>query len=368
MNSRFRLSTVASLFLLLSLAACAPDPETNTDPASEVTIPADAPPAEPGWFERTTPAFDTLVPADARVEVLAEGFEWSEGPVWVPDGGFLLFSDVPTNRIYRWQPGETGATVWLTPSGYTGDEPRGGEPGSNGLVLDGEGRLLLAQHGDRRIARLEAPWDAPEPQFGTVAAGPDGEALNSPNDLVIHPSGAVLFTDPPYGLDPNRETREREEHGVYRSLPDGSIALISAELDRPNGIALSPDASTLYVANSDPERALWMRWSLGQDTLDGSDPLPEGEVFFDATQHVGDEEPGLPDGMAVDTAGNLFATGPGGVWVFSPEGEVLGRIRIRQPTANCTFGEDGSSLFVTADHQLLRIRLTTHGLGMDPAG
>lgn len=305
-----------------------------------------------GTIERLDPALDALIPAGAVIHVLAEGFVWSEGPVWIEDGRYLLFSDVPRNRIYRWSEG-AGLDVWLEPSGYTGDTPRGGEPGSNGLLLDRDGRLVLAQHGDRRMARMDAPLTAPAPAFTTLADRYQGRRLSSPNDAVFDRSGALYFTDPPYGLPegPGDPTQETRFNGVYRLAGGGELTLLTADLSRPNGIALSPDERTLYVANSHPERAIWMAYDLSP-----SGAIANGRVFFDATRLVADR-PGLPDGLKVDAAGNLFATGPGGVLVFSPDGRHLGTIRTPQATANCAFDADGSTLYMTSHTRLLRLRL-----------
>jgi gluconolactonase len=350
-HRRLPCPAAALLGAVLFLACDSPPP-----PPPEPETAAPEPPPTVGRIERLDPRLDALVPAITDLEVLAEGFDWSEGPVWVPEEGFLLFSDVPGNAIYKWQEG-VGASAWLEPSGYTGTVPRGGEPGSNGLVLDAEGRLVMCQHGDRRVARLDAPWDAPEPRFTTLADRYDGQRLNSPNDLVFDRDGNLYFTDPPYGLTegPEDPAREIDFHGVYRVGADGGVSLVTSALTRPNGVALSPDESTLYVANSDPEHAVWMAYDL-------SAPSAEGRLFFDATAMVA-ERPGLPDGMAVDVHGNLFATGPGGVLVLSPEGEHLGTLDTGRATANCTFGDDGSTLYVTADDLLLRVRLSTRGLG-----
>ena len=328
---------------LLLLAACGGGSSDNSARDGVRTM---------GDVERLDPAIDALIPPDAVIEVLAEGFEWTEGPVWVEDGRYLLFSDIPRNRVNRWKEGE-GHRVWLEPSGYTGDTPRGGEPGSNCLIMDTEDRLVLCQHGDRRMARMDAPLSAPEPVFATLADRYDGNRFNSPNDAVYDSQGALYFTDPPYGLPegPGDPTQETPFNGVYRLSTDGVVTLLTDELSRPNGIALSPDERTLYVANSDPGRAIWMAY----DRLpDGS--IANGRVFFDATEWV-PERLGLPDGMKVDAAGNLFATGPGGVLVFAPDGRHLGTIRTTQATANCAFDADGSTLYMTADDYLLRIRL-----------
>ena len=312
-----------------------------------------------GSIERNDPALDDLVPQDAVLEVLAEGFDWAEGPVWVNGGGFVLFSDIPPNAIYRWKEGE-GHTLYLKPSGYTADTPRTGEVGSNGLTLDAEGRLVLAQHGDRRIARLDAPLDNPTPTYVTLADRFDGKRFNSPNDLVYHSNGDLYFTDPPYGLEFRMEdpAKEIDFQGVYRLASDGTVTLLTDELSRPNGIAFSPDEQTLYVANSDPERALWMAYDVADD---GS--IANGRVFFDATDLVKQGQKGLPDGLKIDADGNLFATGPGGVLIFSPDGTHLGTLNTTEATANCAFGNDGSMLYITADMYLLRIRLSTKGNG-----
>jgi len=309
-------------------------------------------------IERLDPVLDELVPPNARLEVLAEGFEWTEGPVWIADGGYLLFSDIPPNSIYRWQQG-AGHDLWLTPSGYTGSTFRVGEPGSNALLLDPQGRLVLCQHGDRRIARLAATLRNPRPDFTTLADRFDGKRFNSPNDAVFHSSGALYFTDPPYGLagGPEDPTREMDFEGVFKLAVDGSVSLLTSELTRPNGIAFSPDEKTLYVSNSDPERAIWMAYDV---LANGS--LENGRVFFDATPWVG-EHKGLPDGMKIDVQGNIFASGPGGIFVFSSRGGHLGTLFTSQAASNCVFGDDGSTLFVTAHTQLLGIRLTTKGLG-----
>jgi gluconolactonase len=309
-------------------------------------------------IERLDPALDRLIAPDASVEVLAEGFDWSEGPVWVKDGGFLLFSDVPRNVILRWKQGE-GAREWLKPSGYTGAEPRGGEPGSNGLTIDAQGRLVMCQHGDRRIARMDAPLSSPAPKFSTVADRFQGARFNSPNDLVFHSSGDLYFTDPPYGLikqadDPGREMNYQ---GVFRRSRTGEVTLVSREMTRPNGIAFSPDEKRLYVAQSDPAAPIWRVFDAAPD---GS--FKSSRVFFDATG-LSKTRKGLPDGMKVDAEGNLYATGPGGVLVFSPAGKHLGTILTGQATGNCAFGDDGRTLYVTADMYLMRVKVKVKGLG-----
>lgn len=307
-----------------------------------------------GTIERLDSRLDQIVPKDARVERLADGFDWSEGPVWDRRGGFLLFSDVPQNTVFQWQQGH-GVSVFLKPSGYTGTTPRGGEPGSNGLIMDPHGRLVLCQHGDRRIARLEA-----DKSFKTLADRYMGKRLNSPNDGAFKSNGDFYFTDPPYGLLKQNDdpAKELDFNGVYRiSASDGSLTLLTKEMTFPNGIAFAPDEKTLYVANSDPQKAIWKAFPVQADGT-----LGEGRVFADVTASVGAKK-GLPDGMKVDRAGNLFATAPGGILIFAPEGTHLGTFATGEATANCNWGEDGSVLYITADMYLGRIKLTTKGTG-----
>lgn len=297
-------------------------------------------------------ALTELIDPSATLTELGNGYHWSEGPVWVEEHGFLLFSDIPNNIIHKWTPGE-GVSPYLEPAGYTGEEPRGGELGSNGLYLSNDGDLLLAQHGDRRIARMEAPLDEPDVNFTTIAGSYNGLRLNSPNDLVQHSNGDIYFTDTQYGLEDRMEdpSKEIDFQGVYRVTTEGEVILLTDELSRPNGIELSPDEKTLYVANSSGENPIWMAYDI---TEDGN--LANGRVFHDASDFVG-VDPGSQDGMDVDANGNIYATGPGGVWIFSPDGTVLGKIKTNKPTANCTIGQDGKTLFITADDQLLSIPL-----------
>ena len=333
-----------AVLVALAVVAAIGQPSPGAEATTQAAI---------GQIERADPRFDALIPRDAVLEKLADGFEWSEGPVWVPDGAYLLFSDIPNNAVMKWKEGE-GIRVFLKPSGYTGTPSRGGEPGSNGLVLDPVGRLVLCQHGDRRLVRVEK-----DGRWTTLADRYKGKRLNSPNDAVFKSNGDLYFTDPPYGLQgKDRETLgELGFCGVYRLGTDNRLTLLTDRMTRPNGIAFSPDEKTLYVANSDPKRAVWMAFAVTDDGL-----LGDGRVLHDVTKWVGKRE-GLPDGMTVDRSGNLFATGPGGVNVFAPDGTLLGRIDPGQATANCTFGDDGSTLYVTADMFLCRIKTNTRGLG-----
>jgi gluconolactonase len=305
-----------------------------------------------GTIERLDDRLDRIIARDARIERLADGFDWSEGPVWVRDGGYLLFSDVPQNTVFRWKEGQ-GISVFLKPSGFTSSRPGGGQQGSNGLVVDPQGRLVLCQHGDRRVARREGET------FVTLADRYQGKRFNSPNDAVYKSNGDLYFTDPPYGLpklnsDP---AKELDFNGVYRLSKDGTVTLLTREMTFPNGVALAPDEKTLYVANSDPKKALWMAFPVQEGGT-----LGKGRVFFEVTAWVKSKK-GLPDGMKVDRAGNLFATGPGGVHIFDPDGTHLGTLATGEATANCGFGDDGSTLYITADMYLCRVRIKTRGQG-----
>ena len=310
-----------------------------------------------GEVERLDPAIDKLIPSGAVIEVLADGFDWSEGPVWSARQQAVLFSDIPRNSIYRWSQAD-GLSLHVTPSGYTGSAPRGGESGSNGLTLNAAGDLVLCQHGDRRIAELPSR-DGVASTFNTIASKYEGKRFNSPNDLAIHSSGAIYFTDPPYGLEqgPDDPARELDYCGVYRVATDGTVTLLTDKLERPNGIAFSPDEKTLYVAQSWDQRPVVMAYGIEADgTID------DGRVFFDAMK-LSKTRRGMPDGLKVDKSGNLFATGPGGVLVLDKTGKHLGSIRTGELIANCAFGDDGRTLYMTSDRYLCRIKLTTTGCG-----
>ncbi len=310
-----------------------------------------------GEVLRFDPAFDKLIEPGAQLEVVASGFDWTEGPVWVngasEEGGYLLFSDIPKNSVYRWREG-VGVDLFMKPSGYTGVVDYGAEPGSNGLLLDAKGQLVSCEHGDRRLSVLTKNGGK-----RTLIDNYRGKRLNSPNDAVFKSNGDLYFTDPPYGL-PDRwddPRRELDFCGVYRLTPAGEVTLLTEEMTRPNGIGFSPDEKTLYVAQSDPEAAIWKAFPVNADGT-----LGQSRVLHDATSAV-DELPGLPDGMAVASDGHLFATGPGGVYVFDPAGKLLGRISTGERTANCTFGgPDGSTLYLCADMYICRIPTRVTGI------
>lgn len=307
-------------------------------------------------IDRKSPALDAILAADTTLEHLATGFQFTEGPVWVPAERSLLFSDPNDNTIYRWNE-NTGVSVFRVKSGYSGanvGEYR--QPGSNGLTLDAEGRLTIAEHGNRRISRLE-----PKGQVTVLADRYEGKRLNSPNDLVFKSDGALYFTDPPFGLpkvydDPRKELPYT---GVFR-LKDSVLTLLSTDLKGPNGIAFSPDERYLYVTNWDEQRKIVMRYAVKADGT-----LESGRVFFDMTSAPGEE---ALDGVKVDRAGNLFVSGPGGVWVLSPDGVHLGTIKGPELAANMAWGdEDGRTLYLAARSGLYRLRVLTGAAGATTA-
>lgn len=318
---------------------------------STAPMPEAAPAARPtpiGSIERLDPAFDALVPKDAQIEKLAGGFKFIEGPLWRPTNA-LWFSDVVGNVVYQWTPDGKVADI-LRPGGYDGNTlPADGYNGPNGIIAGKDGSVLVAQHGNRRIVSIDKNM-----KVTTLVDKFEGKKLNSPNDMVYHSDGSLYFTDPPYGLPKGDEdpTKELKFNGVYR-LAKGKLKLIVKDMTRPNGIALSPDEKTLYVANSDEKKKFWMRYDLAADGT-----VSNGKVFADVTA---EKEDGLPDGMKVDSLGNVYATGPGGVWVFSADGKHLGTIKAPEIPANVGWGDDGKSLYMTARTGLYRIKLAVAG-------
>ena len=343
--------SLPALLVALCLGACSSNnsSETNTKSEAERSYPSI------GKIERLDPALDKLVAPDAKIERLAEGFNWAEGPVWVGrGGGHVLFSDVEKNTVHKWDPGTGAATPFLTPSGYTGQTPRGGEPGSNGLTLDAQGRLVLCQHGDRRVARLNDDGKT----FTTLADRYEGKRFNSPNDLCYDRSGNLYFTDPPYGLEGKNEDpkKELDFNGVYLLRKGGEVVLLTREFTYPNGVALSPDGKTLYVAQSDPKAPIVKAMDVRADGT-----VANSRVLFDAA-HLMQGRKGLPDGLKTDRSGNLWVTGPGGVIVLNQDGKHLGTINTGEATANCGWGgNDGNELYVTADMYLCRVKTKAKG-------
>jgi len=294
-----------------------------------------------------------LIPPGAQIELLASGFDWSEGPLWIPDptGGYLIFSDIPRNSVMKWKRGE-GISLFMKPSGYTGVADYGREPGSNGLTLDLQGRIIFCEHGDRRISRLETDGGKK-----TLVDNYNGKRFNSPNDAVVKSNGDIYFTDPPYGLPQQHRDPRRELDfcGVFRLSTSGQVTLLTKEMTRPNGIAFSPDEKVLYVAQSDSREAIIKAFDVKSDGT-----LAPPKVLQDFTDLMG-KLPGAPDGLKVDRHGDLFATGPGGVYIITPEGKLLARIHTGERTANCAWGDDGSVLYMTADDHLCRIKTKTKG-------
>jgi len=346
--------TFLSLFAALAVAVAFLAPTTQGDDKK--------PYPSFGTIERKDPRFDKLIPKDAIVENLADGFDWAEGPIWIKDGGYLLCSDIPKNQVIKWQEGK-GKSVYKEKLGYLGTRTDLKEPGTNGLTVDSEGRLVMCQHGERRVARLEKDGKT----VTILAYKYEGKRFNSPNDLVYKSKGDLYFTDPPYGLQKKDwkegageqfPGREMDYCGIYRLSKDGKLTLLTKELSKPNGIAFSPDEKILYIANSDPDKAIWVAYPVKADGM-----LGKGKTFFDSADWVKEKKKGLPDGMKVDKDGNVFATGPGGLHVFAPDGTHLGTLATGVATANCNWGDDGSVLYICADKNLCRIKTTTKGNG-----
>ncbi|MFP6827220.1 MAG: SMP-30/gluconolactonase/LRE family protein [Pseudohongiellaceae bacterium] len=299
-----------------------------------------------GTLLRIDPGMDALVPANARIEKLSGGFAFTEGPVWHRRFGHLMFSDLRNNAIHIWDDAE-GLSTFMQPV-FEG-ESETSSVGSNGLNIDSQGRLILMEHGNRQVSRIE------NGNTVVLADNYQGKRLNSPNDSAYRSDGWLYFTDPPYGLagledDP---ARELGFNGIYRLSPDGELELLESGQTRPNGIAFSPDERTLYVANSDAENKVWMAYAVKDDGTLGT-----ARVFYDVNDQ---NETGAADGLKVDVAGNLFATGPGGVWIFDASGKHLGTIKPDEVPANVAWGDDGSTLYMTARTGLYRIRLSTSG-------
>jgi len=331
-------STTVFAVTLLTVA-CSPAP---------APAPAPEKPAAVGSIVRLDPALDALVPKDAQIEKLADGFTFTEGPIWRPSG-VLWFSDVVGNVVRQWSP-DGKVTEIFNPGGYDGNSlPAGGFNGPNGMTADKDGAVLLCQHGNRRIVRISK-----EMKVSTLVDKFGGKKLNSPNDLVYRSDGSLYFTDPPYGL-PKQDSdpaKELKFNGVFR-MANGKLQVVIKDLTRPNGIAFSPDQKTLYVANSDEKHKVWMAYDVAD-----TGTVSNGRVFADVTA---EKEEGVPDGMKVDERGNIFATGPGGIWVFSPAGKHLGTIKTPQVPANCNWGDDWKSLYITARTGLYRIKLAVAG-------
>jgi gluconolactonase len=304
-----------------------------------------------GTIEFISNELSRIIKKDAKVEIVADGFQFTEGPLWVEKEKMLLFSDVPANTVYKWTEAK-GKEVYLKPGGYTDTAKRGGFMGPNGLFLSNDGKLLICQHGDRRIAMMDAPLTAPQPKYVTVAGEYNGKRLNSPNDLFLTKGGDLYFTDPAYGFE--RGTRSPEKdlsfQGVYKMDKSGKLTLLIDSIEAPNGIAIMPDGKTLIVANSDGRKKRWYAYDIASN---GS--LTDARIFYDASAETG---MGGCDGFKIDKQGNVFAAGPGGIFIFTKGGKLIGKIKVNGITAaNCALTPDDKTLFITATNYLLRVKL-----------
>jgi len=302
---------------------------------------------------RKDAAIDAIVPANLKIFKLAEGFQFTEGPIWFKEG-YLLFSDPNANTIYKYNAVDAQLSIFKKPSGYSGkDIGEYFQPGSNGLTRDPQGRLTINEHGNHRVVRIEK-----DGRVTVLADKYDGKRLNSPNDLVYRSDGTLFFTDPPFGLpkfydDPRKEL---PYSGVF-ALYQGKLKVVSTDLKGPNGIAFSPDEKYLYVGNWDPEKKVVMRYEVGADGA-----LSNSKVFFDMTQAPGED---AIDGIKVDRQGNLYVSGPGGLWLISAEAKHLGTIIAPKHPHNLAWGDDGRTLYLTAQGSLYRMPLKNTGAGID---
>ena len=331
---------------LLFTSACG-SPESGRDEGAGVETERMPSASGAGTILRLDPRFDALVPAGAIIEKVADGFVFLEGPVWIREESRLLFSDLRSNAIVQWT--EADSASWFIETVFEGNMDGRGSVGSNGLTRDSEVRLLLAEHGRRQVTRIEN-----DGSHTVLADSYEGRRLNSPNDLVYRSDGWLYFTDPPYGLGEGDQSplKELDFNGIYRLSPGGDLELLYSDQSRPNGLAFSPDETTLYVANSDASEAVWMAYDVSEEGL------ANARVLLDVTGHP---DTGGADGLKVDSQGHIFATGPGGVWVIAPDGTHLGTIQPDEVPANVGWGEDGRTLYMTAQGGLYRIRLTTEG-------
>jgi len=304
-----------------------------------------------GSIEFISNELSTLIKRDAALEIIAEGFQWSEGPVWLDKQQMLLFSEIPTNTIYKWTESK-GKEVYLKPSGYTGSEPRSGFMGSNGLALGNDGSLILCQHGDRRIARMDAPINNPAATFVTIAASYNGKKINSPNDLFVTATGDIFFTDPSYGFEKGMSDPKKEitYQGVYKVNKSGEVNLLVDSIEQPNGIAIFPNGKTIIVSNSDDVKKRWYLYDINSNGY-----LSNARVFYDVSGEKG--QSGC-DGLKIDDNGNVFATGPGGIWIFTKNGKLIGKIKLNEiPASNCALTADGKTIFITASKYVLRMKM-----------
>lgn len=290
-----------------------------------------------------------IIHEGAEIEVLGSGFNWTEGPLWVEQEQILLFSDVPKNKVYRWKEGE-GISVYLKPSGLTSDLKHTGEMGSNGLLVNQKGELLLCQHGNRAVAVMDADLKNPEAKYRFLVQKYQSKRINSPNDIVQVKDGDYFFTDPDYGISKN-DQKEQEFNRVYRLRASGSLEAIIDTISNPNGLAFSPSEDRLYITNSNPEKAFLYEYQMDSDKN-----IISGKVFYDFRK---DWKEGLatPDGLKIDAQGNIFTSAPGGIWVFSAEGELLAKIHTPKKASNCSLSADGKTIYITNSDKVLRIKM-----------
>lgn len=338
----------AGIFTLISLSSCMNSPSSSNQDKSGQQ------PAENTNFttvevEILNDKAKDILDENIKGTVIADNFIWSEGPLWIDDKELLLFSDVPANVIYQWTP-EDGLSEYLKPAGMTTPHEHDKEPGPNGLILNHQGELVICQHGDHALSIMNAPIEAPQVKFKVLANEYQGKRLNSPNDVIIDKKGQYYFTDPDYGLA-KAEDKELPFNGVFKIDNSGILELLIDTISHPNGLAFSPDEQNLYIANSNHDSPIIYKYR-----LDHNGDILDGGVFFDFKPLL-DRGPGGPDGFKVDSSGNIYTSGPGGVWIISPEGEPLARLITENRVSNCALSKDEKTLFVTNTDKVLQIKL-----------
>ena len=301
-----------------------------------------------GSVERLSDEMDKFISIDSKIEIIAKGFSWSEGPVWSKKLNAVLFSDVPKNIIYKWDQ-KNGLDVFLDKIGYSGIVPNSKKSGTNGLIIDHNGNLIICMHGDRRLVKL-TDWKSNK--VFPIITSFNNKLFNSPNDLVYDSKKNLFFTDPPYGLQggDNDKLKELEFNGVFRLSNNGQLKVLIKNLSRPNGIAISVDEKTLYVANSDSKNPVIMKYKITNEGVENP------EVFFNGTE-LSKKEIGLFDGLKIHPTGTVFATGPGGVLLINPDGNHIGTIKTEVRSANCAFDDKFEYLYMTSHQYLTRIRI-----------